>query len=254
MMSIGEQTATWCREAVARALDLVYPAECALCRVPLDHGCALCGECAADLPSLREPFCPTCGLAFDGAVDRAIDCPNCAKSSLRFEFARPAMTRDPRTLDLIHRLKYGREIHLADPLAGLAMRAFDDPRLARALESRWPLVPVPLHRSKLRQRHFNQAAEIARGLSKRTGLPLIAALARTRRTDTQTMLGRGARMTNLKGAFDLTRSGRRGLETARDGAILIDDVLTTGSTLDECAKVLRKAGVRTVVALTVMRG
>jgi competence protein ComFC len=252
-MSERDRTTGW-RNRWARLLDWIYPAECALCRSALYHGLALCDDCAIGLPLLRAPFCSTCGLPFEGLVDRPSDCPNCSKQSFRFEFAKPAMIRDSRTLDLIHRLKYGREIHLADALAGLAVHAFGDPRFADALAARWPLVPVPLHRSKIRQRHFNQAAEIARGLSARTGLPQLDALARIRSTDTQTRLGRGARMNNLKGAFDLTRRGRRWLELERDGAILVDDVLTTGSTLHECAKVLRKAGVRKVVAVVVMRG
>jgi ComF family protein len=247
-------TKTRWRHCWSRLLDWIYPAECSLCGSGLHHGLALCDDCAIDLPLLREPFCSTCGLPFDGAVDRPSDCPNCSKQSFRFEFAKPAMIRDSRTLELIHRLKYGREIHLADALAGLAVHAFEDPRFADALAARWPLVPVPLHRRKLRQRHFNQSAEIARGLSARMELPQLDALARVRPTDTQTRLGRGARMSNLKGAFDLTSRGRRWLEAERDGVILVDDVLTTGSTFHECAKVLRKAGVRKVVAVVVMRG
>lgn len=164
------------------------------------------------------------------------------------------MVRDDRTLDLIHRLKYGREIHLARELAFLGGEAFLDPRFARSLAEKWPLVPVPLHSRRLRHRHFNQAAEIARGLASSHGLPVLTALKRVRPTDTQTLLGRRQRMANLRGAFEATKRAAAWLEHGVQGAILVDDVLTTGSTVNECAKVLRKAGFRHVQVLTVMRG
>lgn len=242
------------QRGLARALDLLYPSSCAVCGGNLSHGCSLCTDCAGDLPSLAAPFCMSCGEAFPGKIDGPFECPNCSGISFAFEFARPAMLRDDRTLDLIHRLKYKRHIHLADTLAGLAARAFCDPRLERALAESWPLVPVPLHRKRLRHRYFNQAAEIARGLSARTGLPVLQALRRIRSTDTQTRLGRKQRMENLRGAFEPTRHGLRWLESGPQGAVIVDDVLTTGSTVNECAKVLRQAGFHRVQVVTVMRG
>ncbi len=155
---------------------------------------------------------------------------------------------------MIHRLKYRRAIHLAHELGRLAHNAFADPRLAPALAGSWPLVPVPLHHKRLRHRHFNQAEEIARTLTDHTGLPVLKALCRTRPTDTQTRLSRKQRMENLHGAFEITRHGRRWIESSPDGAVLIDDVLTTGSTVNECAKTLRHAGFRKVFVVTVMRG
>lgn len=238
----------------ARALDLLYPAECAVCSTALTHGRSLCGGCGDDLPRLLEPFCESCGEMFQGKIDGPFECPNCSDLSFSFEFARPAMVRDDRTLDLIHRLKYGREIQLARELGTLAAESFSDPRLLPALEGKWPLVPVPLHRKRLRRRHFNQAEEIARVLSDHTGLPLLGALRRTRSTDTQTLLSRKQRMENLRGAFGITRRGLTWIGNKADGAVLIDDVLTTGSTVNECAKTLRKGGVRKVFVVTVMRG
>jgi ComF family protein len=235
-------------------LDLLYPPACALCAEPLKRGASLCGGCAAGLPRLAEPFCRKCGEAFPGKIDGPFDCPNCHTLSFAFQFARPALIRDDATLDLIHRLKYGRQIHLAGALGWLASEAFQDPRLATALRGGWPLIPVPLHGKRLRHRHFNQAAEIARVIGRHTGLPLIEALKRIRPTDTQTQLSRKQRMANLRGAFELSRSGRRWLDGRPKGAVLVDDVLTTGSTVNECARVLKRAGLRRVLVVTVMRG
>lgn len=165
------------------------------------------------------------------------------------------MLKDARTLDLIHQLKYQRSLHLAHDLGKLVADAFkNDSRLAIALEEKWPLVPVPLHRSRLIHRHFNQAEEIALGISHHIGLPMIAALRRKRDTGTQTRLTRKQRMKNLQGSFDISKAGKNLIAKKPHGMVLIDDVLTTGSTVNECAKILRREGIHKVVVITVMRG
>jgi competence protein ComFC len=238
----------------SRLLDCIYPPRCGICDAGLRDGRAMCDACDADLPRLRAPFCQACGEAFDGKIDGAFACPNCHRIRFAFEFARPALLRDERTLDLIHRLKYGRELHLAGELGRLATDAFEDARLGPALAEKWPLVPVPLHRSRYQQRHFNQAEEIAREIARHTGQPVIRVLKRTRATLTQTALHRRQRMENLKGAFGLSAKGAALLRRTPAGVILVDDVLTTGSTMHACAKVLRDAGFPRIVAVTVMRG
>ena len=214
----------------------------------------MCDACDRDLPRLAEPFCKTCGEPFPGQIDGPFACPNCSKLKFAFEFARPATVRDARTLDMIHRLKYSRELHLAKDLGRLAAESFADPRLAPALAGNWPLVPVPLHRKRLQHRHFNQAEEISRGLSSHTGLPQLKALQRIRRTEHQTVLTRSQRLENLRGAFVVTPAGHLQIEKSPAGVILVDDVLTTGATADECAKTLRRAGFAKVFVVTVMRG
>jgi competence protein ComFC len=191
---------------------------------------------------------------FPGEIQGPFSCPNCRDLKFAFEFARPAMVRDERTLDLVHRLKYGREVHLSVKFGSFVAEALADPRFAPALHGKWPLVPVPLHRKRARKRHFNQAAEISLAASNTCGLPVLHGLRRTRATKTQTSLNRKQRMENLRGAFRISNSGRRWIDRSPGGAILVDDVLTTGSTVDECAKTLRRAGFREVFVVTVMRG
>jgi len=222
--------------------------------VPLSKGSSLCEDCSKALPRLVKPFCDSCGQPFEGQIEGPFDCPNCGGMPFAFKFARPAMRRDDRTLEMIHRLKYRREIHLAGDLGRLAIGALEDPRLARAVKDQWPLLPVPLHRKRMRWRHFNQAAEIARAMGLQTGLPVLHGLKRVRSTSTQTALGRKQRLVNLRGAFALTRAGKRWLAGKPAGVLLIDDVLTTGSTAHECARTLKRAGVKQVLVLTVMRG
>ncbi|GAA5128975.1 ComF family protein [Luteolibacter yonseiensis] len=235
-------------------MDLFYPPVCAVCREILTDGRALCDACASDLPRLAAPFCQICGEPFQGRIDGEFSCPNCRDLKFSFDFARPATARDKRTLDMIHRLKYQREIHLARDLGSLAAEAFSDPRLAPALAGKWPLIPVPLHRSRFRHRHFNQAEEISQEVSRITGLPVLKALKRIRDTEHQTALARARRLENLRGAFTVTPAGGRHISQSPAGAVLVDDVFTTGSTVDECARSLRKAGMRGIVVVTVMRG
>jgi len=242
------------RRLVAHALDLLYPPACAVCQSGLTNGRALCDGCDGSLPRLAAPFCQTCGEMFQGRIEGKFACPNCSHLKFSFEFARPAMVRDDRTLDMIHRLKYARELHLAKDLGRLAAESFADPRLAPALAENWPLIPVPLHRRRFQHRYFNQAEEIARELSFISGLPVVNALARIRATEHQTSLTRAQRLENLRGAFQINRTGARVISQKPAGAVLVDDVLTTGSTVDECAKTLRRAGFKRIFIVTVMRG
>jgi len=242
------------RSGFSRVLDLIYPPSCALCSEGLRDGRSLCLACHESLPRLMAPFCSVCGEGFDGRIEGDFECPNCRDLNFAFEFARPALFYDERAMDLIHRLKYSREIHLARELGVLAAESLEDPRLQEARSGNWPLVPVPLHRSRFQHRHFNQSAEIARVLSLATGLPMLKALKRIRRTETQTRLSRSQRLANLRGAFSLTGAGLKFSAAKPQGAVLIDDVFTTGSTVHECARVLRRGGVQKVVVVTVMRG
>jgi ComF family protein len=249
----GEQRQGW-RKLLGRMLDFVYTPQCALCGEVLSDGRSLCASCDEELPRLTAPFCMKCGEPFQGLIEDEFKCTNCSELAFSFEFARPAMMRDARTRDLVHQLKYGRAIHLAEELGRLAVESLADERFRPALAARWPLVPVPLHRARFQHRNFNQAAEIARVMAQHTGLPVLAALKRVRATNTQALLGRKQRLNNLRGAFAITRAGRRHLAKTKRGVILIDDVLTTGSTVQACAAVLRRAGFKTVLVVTVMRG
>lgn len=231
-------------------LDLVYPGVCHLCGEATAQGAGLCGTCGADLPGLGDTFCADCGEVFDGAIDVVFRCPNCRGQDFAFEFARPALRRSEGAMALVHGLKYERRLHLGRELGRLACRAFDeDRRLDEARAGGWPLVPVPLFWKRRRWRQFNQAAEIAREMGRRLGLPVRCALRRSGSTESQTRLTRAQRLSNLRGSFRATRHLPPG-----PGVVLVDDVLTTGATAHECARTLVRAGVQKVVVVTAMRG
>ena len=149
--------------------------------------------------------------------------------------------------EIIHEFKYARQMHLRYLIARWLRAALDDERLRDV--SFDLIVPVPLHPARQRERGFNQATLLAESLSAETSLPSRLVLDRIRYTTTQTALDRSERMENLHNAFRLRKNADvRGLRV-----LLIDDVLTTGSTLSECARVLKRAGAISVHAATAAR-
>ncbi len=150
--------------------------------------------------------------------------------------------------DLIHRFKYSRDETLRRPLGNWLAEAFDDRRLADA-EPDW-IVPVPLHPVRQREREYNQAALLAEWVARRSGIPYRNVLRRMRYTTTQTQFDRRHRMRNLRGAFAL----RHNVSVIDKHILLVDDVLTTGATLDACSSILLEAGASRVHAITLARG
>jgi ComF family protein len=149
---------------------------------------------------------------------------------------------------MVHRLKYGKELWLGRVMAGWMREGFGDPRLAGWRAD--ALVPVPLHPRRLREREFNQAEILCQELSCACGLPVLTPLVRRRYTTTQTRLDRKGRRQNLRDAFIPGKNA----DVTNLNLLLVDDVLTTGSTLDACAAVLLEAGANSVRALTAARG
>lgn len=241
--------------SLARWLDLLYPPLCELCEKPLRSGRYLCEECRAKLPRITKPFCIQCGVPIDGAVPDDILCSQCRGSDFAFEFARAAARAEGPARDLMHAYKYGRNIHLHRELALLMEEVWQDPRVAAQTDPPWVLVPVPLHWRRQQWRWFNQSYEIARTLARERGLRFEHALRRVRSTKQQTLLNRAERLANLRGAFPLNRRAERNATLRGQPVLLIDDVFTTGSTAQECARVLNEeGGAQKVVVLTVLRG
>ena len=227
--------------------SLLYPPSCTICSGPVDLGEYLCPECEAKISRIVPPFCAKCSEPFDGAITTTFACANCAQRALYFDAAVSAYRSRGIVRHVMLNFKYGRQIHLRHLVARWLVAAFDDERLR---ERRFDaIVPVPLHPAKQRERGFNQAALLAEWLSTHLALPLRPVLQRVRFTTTQTAFDRAERMQNLRNAFRL----RKNADVRKLRVLLIDDVLTTGSTLSECARVLKKAGAQSVYAATAAR-
>jgi competence protein ComFC len=233
----------------ARAfLSLIYPACCEGCGAEVEHPRYLCERCATGAARIEPPFCAVCSEPFRGAMSGGFTCGNCAEREFHFGCAVARYRSRGVVRDFIHRFKYFREFRLRHPLACWAAEALEDERIReRRVDG---LVPVPLFGTRKRPREFNQAEVIARLVGRRAGIPVWDCLERTRNTMSQVSHDRKMRMENLRNAFRMRQSaGVRGRHL-----VLVDDVLTTGSTLDECASVLLKGGAASVRAITVARG
>lgn len=227
--------------------SLFYPATCVVCAEEVEPPQYLCVSCRTRAPRITPPFCAKCSEPFSGAITQVFRCANCEHRTLHFDAAVAAYRSRGLVRKLVHAFKYGHQRHLRHPLAEWLGETMNDPRLrGRHFDL---IVPVPLHPARERERGFNQAALLAELFARRFATPLGPVLERIRYTTTQTAHDRAERMENLRDAFRL----RKKTNVRELHVLLIDDVLTTGSTLSECARVLKEAGAISVYAATAAR-
>jgi len=226
-----------------RALDILLPPRCYACGAEVSRQGELCGSCWAGLTFITEPMCRICGYPFDYATVEESLCAACHARKPSYDRAASALVYDDASSSLVLAFKRGDRTHLAEPLGRLAARA-GEVLLAEADL----ILPVPLHPRRLFARRFNQAALLAREISKASGVGWSPDLLyRRRNTPSQGGLSNKQRRENMRGAF---MAGGR-LEARH--VVLVDDVMTTGATAEACAKVLRGAGARSVALLTLTR-
>jgi len=218
-------------------LNLLFPVTCVHCHAQVQErkwGGA-CPECWSSLIPLEPPFCIKCGEpapAIEGL------CGLCIKGEHIFDFARSALLFTRTLREIIHHLKYSDRVSLAKPLGDILKQCLDREAFTGDL-----VIPVPLHRSRERERGFNQAELIAT----RLGLPVSTRMLKRRKnTPSQTGLSRNERKRNLASAFEV-------MNEVKGTVIVIDDVYTTGSTMNEIARTLKRSGVERVEVLTVAR-
>ena len=214
-------------------LDFALPARCAGCGAIVDDPHIFCAGCWTSIEFLRSG-CDCCGLPLE-ATDADL-CAACIAQPPRIQRSRAGVTYGEITRGLAIRLKYGRKVGLAKTMAH-----YMAPLLGH-LPGDAALVPVPLHRRRLWQRGFNQAGLLAKELSRRSGLKVDHALIRTKRTPPLKGMSRRQHRRTVAGAFQL----RPGTNLQGRTIVLVDDVLTTGSTAEGCARVLLRAGARRV--------
>ncbi|MGE5385681.1 MAG: ComF family protein [Betaproteobacteria bacterium] len=220
--------------AATALLDACLPPSCLLCGA--DSQCALCAACAADLP-LLAPGCPQCAEP----TTHGERCGRCLTHPPHFD-ATIAAFRYAFPVDrLMHAFKYAGELALAGWFSRKLVEHIED----RAFHT---ILPMPLHPHRLQERGFNQAAELARHIGKSLKVSVdIAACHRRRPTTSQADLPFNKRSANVRGAFECS-ADLGGLDI-----LLIDDVMTTGATLDECARTLKLHGAKSVTVAVVAR-
>lgn len=236
-------------ETLKLAELLFFPSLCRVCGELLDRPGerVVCRSCLNNLTPRRTGFCVCCGDFFDGIAEPHL-CLECVTSRPPYALHRSCAVYEGILREMILLLKYRGYRVLGRDLALFALEAVgQDEDLWWDLDA---IIPVPLHPKRKRERGFNQAEVIARELGRAKGLPVLPrALRRVRNIPAQTSLEADARKRNVSGAFAVRRpAALKGL-----AVLLVDDVYTTGSTVKECCRTLRRAGVRFVRVLTLAR-
>jgi len=231
-------------------IDLIYPPRCPLCNSYLDKEKELfCEKCLAGFRRLLPPFCSICAVPFDGIEDDMHVCEDCLRKRPSFKsISAPYIYKNNNPISTaIHLFKYrgngAVSKALGRLLAGFALEWWDKRKRD------YILVPVPLSPNRLRQRGFNQSLVLARHVAEAIGLPVdYMSLRRIKDTPPQSILKKEDRKKNVRNAFKVAGNSLRGKKV-----ILVDDVATTGTTLNECAKVLKRSGVKEVICLVFAR-
>ena len=228
-------------------LDALLPPRCLACGVLVERSGALCQGCWGGIDFIAPPFCACCGLPFDYDLGAEALCGACSREHPPFDRARSVMVYGEVSRRLVIGFKHGDRTEGTKAFAGWMARAGGELLAETDL-----IVPVPLHWTRLFRRRYNQSALLARALGELAAKPVATdLLLRTRRTPPQGRLSGQARARNVAGAFRV-KPGREA-RIAGKRVLLIDDVLTTGSTLAACAGVLRKGGAAAVDVLVLER-
>lgn len=229
--------------------DIIFPPRCLGCAEIIKRQAhhVFCSGCLEKISFITGSFCPICGTPFLASPAGNHICGNCLESKPYYTEARAVAGFETVIMDAIHKFKYGRNISIGDAL-GSFMAGFSFPDFDFSEYSL--LLPVPLHVERLRERGFNQSLLLAKKMGKKYKLPVsFSLLKRCKSTLSQTGLNRAEREKNIRGAFLVTDREK----LTGENIILIDDVYTTGATVNECARVLIKAGTQKVAALTLSR-
>ena len=230
-------------------INFIFPPTCAVCGEPFNakKEAAICHHCISQIRYIESPMCSKCGKPFYAEVLKDHYCGECLTKKRYFNKARAMGYYDGVIRNAIRIFKYKLKHNLAVPLTRLMVD-----RMQSFFEgSSYDLIiPVPLHSKRLRQRGFNQALSIARLLSRGYGIPLDRyTLTRRRVTEPQVGLSERNRVKNISGAFSILEKNK----VVDKDILLVDDVYTSGNTVDECSKVLIKAGAHKVDVLTLAR-
>jgi ComF family protein len=234
------------RAALGLLLNTALPPLCAACRQPLGGSGGLCAACWSKVSFIAPPYCERLGIPFAYDPGPGILSMEAIADPPAYGRARAAVRFDDVARDLVHALKYGDRLDLAATLGGWMARAGRE-----VLGEADALVPVPLHWRRLFARRFNQAAVLASVISRASGVPVSHAVRRVRATPQQVGLSRAERAANVQGAFRVAAGDAAAVHGRR--LVLVDDVLTTGATIDACARALLRAGARSVDVLVFAR-
>lgn len=231
---------------LSHLVQWIYPPRCLLCGHPGQkkghEAVDLCGYCQVQLP-FNETACLCCALPLPRDASHRAVCGRCQKKQPAFDASLSVFRYEQPAVWLIQQLKFNDRLSHARLLGQLLAQKIQHCDVLPQC-----IIPVPLFSKRLRQRGFNQSVELAKPVAQKTGLPMALNLVeRVRRTESQTGLDAKQRRKNIKGAFEIVRP------VPYEHVVIIDDVMTTGSTVNEVARILKKSGVRQVDVWSIAR-
>lgn len=230
-------------------INLFYPPQCAACNKPIDSqdSIALCKECLNKIKRNDPPFCTRCGKHLYISIEPPV-CSYCKEGRIYFDRAYSIFLYEGLIKELIHKLKYNKKLSIAKTLSNLAIDFINYNLNMTEVDY---IIPVPLHRKRSLEREFNQSYLIAKDISTTFEKPILKnKLIRLKPTTSQTALSRNARFENLRGAF-VAKDKKIFLDRC---ILLVDDVFTTGATINEASRVLKECNAKEVIAITIARG
>ena len=226
--------------------DIIFPAKCVVCNILISKDLLFCSECWKEIEFITDPKCGICGFPFDFDTGKGALCATCNQKYPYFDKALSIFRYSDYSKSLIYKLKYNDQLHLAYFFAKLVTN-----RLQNLYEYRIVL-SVPLHSKKIRERLYNQSAILASQIAKLSRLDFFPNILIKKRYDTpQSQLSRDRRKKNVLNSFGIAEDQEKFIKGKN--IILIDDVYTTGSTVNECSKVLKKAGCGKILVVTMAR-
>ncbi|MBN1824433.1 MAG: ComF family protein [Endomicrobiales bacterium] len=226
--------------------SVFFPLTCAACGrdLPHDDELRVCAECRKRIELIDGLFCNKCGTPLP---DGGAHCYRCRKEEKKhFESIRSACRYEGLVRGLVHKFKYKGRAYIDEYFGRLMTEVFEREKLSGEIDA---IVPVPMHPLKKYVRGYDQSELLAAKISRKTGKRVLNALRRKKRTKPQFALKKNERNRNVEGSFACVAPE----EVSRKGILLVDDVVTTGATIEECAKTLKKSGAGKVYALTLAR-
>jgi len=248
-VKFGPLNTQWVLKIQRALFDLIFPSQCKICGGVLGAAKWVCKGCLGNTRFISPPYCDCCGIPLSPLfleVERPL-CKECQSRPMYFREARAVALYKGVMRECIHLFKYEKKEALSKPLGELMIESMNDYWGGKSFDL---IISVPLHPARKRERGFNQAELLARAIKEHLALPLdIHSLRRIKPTTSQTTLNRRERLQNVKGAFQAKDKSA----FFKKKILLIDDLFTTGATIDECSRIMIEAGAQEVYALTLAR-
>ena len=226
-------------------INEIIPPRCISCKIITQDDTSFCSKCWEKIDFISNPQCHICSEPFELSVEKEVICPNCIKTRPLYNMARSALAYNENSRNMIIEFKYYNKTHTVDIFAKWMMINGQE-----VIENSDIIVPVPLHKMRILKRRYNQSALLANALGRLSKLPVrIDLLSRIKNTPPQSELSFNSRKNNVSNAFKTNKKKCADIEGKN--ICLVDDVMTTGATVESCARVMLEAGAKNVNVLTI---